>query len=360
MKYIVYITTNKINNKIYIGVHQTENPNVFDGYLGCGAYSNKPSSYNKGKTYLHNVILKYGPNAFHRTTLKVFDKLEDALDLEAWLVTEEFIKRKDTYNLVCGGGAPPKDCKKIYEFDLHGNFIKEWDSIKEITNTYNINKDRIHMCIKDKRSFNNSFWSEENHIDISKYRVSSRGYVYQYNSDGKLLNTFENASQAALQLDIPRDAIVNAVFNRTLCSGCYFLRADEDINKLLYDKSHKLLKNITPVYRYLQDGTFDKEYESIVKAVKDTPKASHGNIIRAIKNNRTCGGYKWSYIKSEKIKPYLELDLKPIKIAQYDLNHNLIKIWDSVKNCKKEFPGCQKVCRKERKTTKGYIFEYVQ
>ena len=75
--------------------------------------------------------------------------------------------------------------------------------------------------------------------------------MYQYNSDGKLLNTFENASQAALQLDIPRDTIVNAVFNRTLCSGCYFLRADEDINKLLYDKSHKLLKNITPVYRYL-------------------------------------------------------------------------------------------------------------
>ena len=32
MKYIVYLTTNLVNNKIYIGVHQTDNPDVFDGY----------------------------------------------------------------------------------------------------------------------------------------------------------------------------------------------------------------------------------------------------------------------------------------------------------------------------------------
>lgn len=71
MKYIVYLTTNKINNKIYIGVHETEDPDIFDGYIGCGAYLNKPSSYNKGKTHLHNAILKYGTSAFHRHTLKV-------------------------------------------------------------------------------------------------------------------------------------------------------------------------------------------------------------------------------------------------------------------------------------------------
>ena len=35
MKYIVYKTTNLINGKIYIGVHRT-NPDIFDGYIGCG------------------------------------------------------------------------------------------------------------------------------------------------------------------------------------------------------------------------------------------------------------------------------------------------------------------------------------
>lgn len=42
MKYIVYQTTCKINNKIYIGVHGTE-IDGFDGYIGNGVS-------NTGKT----------------------------------------------------------------------------------------------------------------------------------------------------------------------------------------------------------------------------------------------------------------------------------------------------------------------
>ena len=57
MKYIVYLTTNlksQINgiNRIYVGVHKTEDPSIFDGYLGCGCYINQPSTYIYQKTPL--------------------------------------------------------------------------------------------------------------------------------------------------------------------------------------------------------------------------------------------------------------------------------------------------------------------
>ena len=355
--FIVYLTTNKVNNHIYVGVHKTENPDIFDHYLGEGAYDNKPSSYNKAKCHFHQGLMKYGVSNFYRQTLKVFNNLNDALLMEADIVTEEFVKRPDTYNMTVGG-VPPLHNKVIYEFNLDGILIKKWDSIISINKTYNCNEARIRMCIKDKRSFNNSYWSFEDSINIDEYRLSTRGYVFQYDKFGNCLNSYENATIASLKLNINRDAIVSSVFDRTLCHGYYFLRADEDIKSLLEAKSSKKSAKLSPVYKYDLDGNYISEYKSIAEATKDTG-ANHGNIIRAIKNNRTAGGYKWSYIKSDVIKPYAEQDLKPVKIAQYDKNHNLIKIWNSVSECKKEFPSCQKVCRKERKSSNGYIFEYI-
>ena len=46
MNHIVYLTLNKVNNKLYIGVHQT-NELEFDGYLGNGIYVDSPKTYKK-------------------------------------------------------------------------------------------------------------------------------------------------------------------------------------------------------------------------------------------------------------------------------------------------------------------------
>ncbi len=53
MNYIVYKTTNKINGKIYVGVHRT-NPDIFDGYIGCGV-----SHKDKKKKNLKGFLLQY-------------------------------------------------------------------------------------------------------------------------------------------------------------------------------------------------------------------------------------------------------------------------------------------------------------
>lgn len=78
MKYIVYLTTNinsSINgiNRIYIGVHQTENPEIFDGYIGCGVYVNQPSTYMYPKTPFQYAVKKYGTNSFKREILFIFE-----------------------------------------------------------------------------------------------------------------------------------------------------------------------------------------------------------------------------------------------------------------------------------------------
>ena len=74
MKFIVYLTLCTANGKIYIGVHKT-NPDIFDGYLGCGVYIKSPTSYKKSKTPFQYAVKKYGIKNFIRTTIKEFNNI---------------------------------------------------------------------------------------------------------------------------------------------------------------------------------------------------------------------------------------------------------------------------------------------
>lgn len=86
--HIIYKTTNTVNNKIYVGLHSTNN--LDDGYLGSG-------------WVLKSAIEKYGKEKFTRQILYVFSTRAEAVKMEALIVDEEFISRKDTYNLALGG-----------------------------------------------------------------------------------------------------------------------------------------------------------------------------------------------------------------------------------------------------------------
>ena len=76
-KYIVYLTTNKVNNKIYIGVHKTLTPDKFDGYIGCGILINEPNTYSKPKTHFQYAVKKHGVSNFNREILAIFDTAEE-------------------------------------------------------------------------------------------------------------------------------------------------------------------------------------------------------------------------------------------------------------------------------------------
>ena len=86
--FTIYKITNQINEKIYIGKHQTFT--LDDGYMGSGKY-------------LRNAIDKYGIENFKKEILFVFDNEQDMNAKEKELVTEEFVDRRDTYNLCPGG-----------------------------------------------------------------------------------------------------------------------------------------------------------------------------------------------------------------------------------------------------------------
>lgn len=165
MEYIVYQTVNKVNNKIYIGVHGTETEE-FDGYIGNGVSIYRPSTYMNPKTPFQCAIKKYGIKNFVRTTIKKFNTEKEAYNLEAELVNEDFIKRDDTYNLALGGKLNydnlhnPK--RKVYMYDLEGNYIREFSGINIAARTINpkaVNGSHITRAIKTGGVYQGYQWS---------------------------------------------------------------------------------------------------------------------------------------------------------------------------------------------------------
>ena len=84
----LYQITNKVNGKIYIGVHETSAKK--DRYMGSG-------------TVLKDAFKKYGRQNFEKTILEFFGTTRAMYDREAEIVDEEFVKSDDTYNIKLGG-----------------------------------------------------------------------------------------------------------------------------------------------------------------------------------------------------------------------------------------------------------------
>lgn len=92
MYYTIYKTTNKLNGKFYLGKHQTTK--LDDLYYGSGKA-------------IKDAIKKYGIENFDRELLFIFDNEAEMNMKEKELITEEFVKREDTYNLGVGGEGGP-------------------------------------------------------------------------------------------------------------------------------------------------------------------------------------------------------------------------------------------------------------
>lgn len=86
--YVVYRIRNKIDRKIYVGVHKTKNLN--DSYMGSGKR-------------IIRAIKKHGVENFDKKILFVFDNEVDMINMERKIVTNEFLERSDTYNITLGG-----------------------------------------------------------------------------------------------------------------------------------------------------------------------------------------------------------------------------------------------------------------
>ena len=133
---IVYKITNTVNDKIYVGCHQTNNVN--DGYMGSGKI-------------LLKAYQKYGTDKFIREILYDYTTCEEMFLMEKTIVDKEFVKRKDTYNIVIGGDGGWEHLRDhVIVKDKNGNLISIHKNDPRYLSGELISMNKNIVVVKDK------------------------------------------------------------------------------------------------------------------------------------------------------------------------------------------------------------------
>jgi len=127
---IVYITTNLINGKKYIGKDEQNNPK----YLGSG-------------NLFKAAVKKYGRKNFHKEILAIACDKQDLCELESYYIDYYCAQTSDLFYNIAPGGNGGKLCKEyryrekpVVEVDpITFNIIEEYKSSKEAATKNNLN-----------------------------------------------------------------------------------------------------------------------------------------------------------------------------------------------------------------------------
>lgn len=287
MKYIVYKTTCLVNSKIYIGYHQTSNPEVFDGYLGCGLYKSHSEYIKHPKTAFHHAVVKYGIDNFKREILYVFDNSKDALAKEAELVTAEFVRSSNNYNSSLGGEQPINPGKKIYRFNFQGNLIETFDNANIAAEAVYRNVSNIHAAIQNKRTCAGSLWANQEKININDYKITEYNTYYIYDQDGYYLTEFSSNEECVEFLGTNKGNLTRAIKLQNKISGYYITTQKIDKVRIQVTRLNGKLN------RYTLDGKYIDSFESTAQA-KKVLGLKLSSISQAIRLNRQCNGFRWT------------------------------------------------------------------
>ena len=293
---IIYLITNKINKKKYVGQTTTDLQSRWQQHI----YDAKTKRTNMP---LHFAMNKYGAESFS------IEEIDSALSKEELNAKEQFyicyyntqIKHNQGYNIELGGENREIRGTSVCQFSLKGEKIQEFPTIASAAKATNTIPSGITLCCNKQRRFSNNYqWcytkDEASFLGtIPKEQAKTSKAVIQYDDEDNIIKIWESATQAAKELAIPRQHIYKVCKGeRKHCGGYRWRYCKEEDNT---PRRKKTTNKGKPVKQFSKNGVYIKEYSSIREAEKSLGiKPGKSKIYEVCQNKRkTCYGYIWRY-----------------------------------------------------------------
>ena len=107
----------------------------------------------------------------------------------------------------------------VYQYDLQGHFIKEWESAKQAGKELKIDSGDIGKCRRGNKKSAGGFIWKSNKTQVIPYRHNNSTQIIQYTLEGNLIQEHTSISEASKTLHINPAGISNCANGYSKTSG---------------------------------------------------------------------------------------------------------------------------------------------
>ena len=273
---------------------------------------------------------------------------------------------KDGIKNIEPAAANKTTAREVLQFDLNGNFIKEYPSIRKanIGLGLNILNNCISKCANAKGNKNTAYgfqWKFKNDPlfshGICKIKpVIDRKYfkpkkILQFDKNGKFIKEYPSAAEAARDIGISHNTVIGCVDKEGTAGGFQWRYKKNQVNgqgpaDITPAKEPFRFSQKKPVLQFCEKGKFIKEYQSLSEAEREL-NISKKRIINCVKRRtKSAGGFQW-YYKDNPIFKNGIIDIPPLvkkephhigprPVIQFHIDGKLIREYSSIVEAAKE------------------------
>lgn len=226
--YYIYLTTNLINGKKYIGQHQGE---INDGYLGSGVH-------------LKQALNKYGKENFKKEIIEICNTEEELNEREKyWINKFDAVNNKQFYNVSEGGQGRNT---RGENHPLYGKHHTD-EAKKKMSEAKRNNPEYMEYFI--------NMVKEKHPKNRIKMYDKNKNYIRTFESQLEVVKFLGQESNHTQRLRA-------AINNHTIYHGYLFLDEDTDINIVNNTKEEKKIGTKLKIDMYDKNENFIKTFNS--------------------------------------------------------------------------------------------------
>lgn len=292
----IYKIENIINGKVYVG----QSVNIKQRW--AEHRSMLRNNYHENQ-HLQNAWNKYGEENFIHSIIEECTQEQLNEREKYWMDYYESYKREKGYNISMKENGVIYN--PILQFDLSGNFIKEWNAPSEAARITGICVNTIYGCLnKQHKNAGKYIWIRktdyENDNSLSWY-LTNQVYknVLQYDLDGNLIKQWNTLSEAVKEYG---STVAQCCVHETLTAYGYIWKYTNDPIEIdgeyLFKVAHRNRNGNKPFLQLDNNGNVVREYYSL----KDATELGYSEqMIYECYNGKKkkYKGYIWCLVKDK-------------------------------------------------------------